>query len=220
MMDRKDLARGRTLGIAAMGVSLSVFLLFVRARIMTFPWVYSAAALVPRATLAAYHDFEYVTAITLLFLALLRIARGSEVGQRIVCSAYVALALFSLLFALANVKVVPMPGRTLNYRWLYYSDFLDSQDVRNAIFAEVSGRLVRIAAACVVGLVALAWAIRRGLQLLARRFDTRRLAATIVGAPASLSRPWRRSDSPHEVGLFKTQKPCGRLRELTLQQRF
>lgn len=165
-----------------MAVSLGVFLLLIRARLMTFPWVHSVAARVPRAVLAAYEDLAYVTGIALLFLILLRAARNSETAKRLLWISYVALALGSLLSALANLKIVPMLGRPLNYRWLYYSDFLDSQDVRNAIRDELSGRLVGTAAACAAGLLATAFLLHRGLRLLAGRFGIRRLAAVGIGS--------------------------------------
>ncbi len=221
MTDRSDLARDRVLGVTAMAVSLAIFLLFIRARLMTFPWVHSAVALVPRAALAAYHDLAYVAAITLLFLALLRIARGSESAQRIIGGVYVVLALLSLLFALANVKVVPMLGRPLNYRWLYYSDFLDSQDARNAVRDALTGRLVGIAVACAAGLLAAAWAIRRGFGLLVGRFGIGKPATVgaaalilyfLLGGALIARQHWDRSKLENPVvaftrSLFRSRPP-------------
>ena len=78
-----------------------------------------------------------------------------------------------------------MLGRPLTYRWLYYADFLDSQDARNAIVAELSIRVVAIAAACLAGLLGAASVLRLALRFSVNRVGSRRL--TIVGIGMSLA---------------------------------
>src|SRR5438046_1329995 len=152
MTERFSPATDRALSIAATALSLGAFLVFIRSRLMGFPWIHSPFARAPRILLAAYDDLAYLAAVTLLFLAGLFLWRRSVRVQRVIVGLYAGFALLSLLFALVNVKIVPMLGRPLNYRWLYYSDFLDGQDARNAILAELSGRLVAIAVTCAAGL--------------------------------------------------------------------
>lgn len=210
--------RDFTVRVISIGISLSAFLLVLRANVMTFPWVPSIVSRVPRHLLAAYYDFAYVGLITIVFVYLLTAARRAPALQRILYAGFVGLSLLSLAFGLVNVKFIPWLGQPLNYRWLYYSDFLDSQDVRNAIVKELSGRLVAFAAACALGLLVLAWIIRLGLRAIVKRYGWRRpayaaIAALLICFPlggaivgrrpwGTASRPWDRSKLENPVIAF------------------
>ena len=167
-----------------MSLSLGVFLIFIRTDLVNFSYLHSALLAAPRVALAGYYDLAYVAVIAAVFLGLLWIARRNATARRILVRVFLGIALFSLLFGLVNIKIVPMLGRPLTYRWLYYADFLDSQDARNAIVAELSMRVVAIAAACLAGFLGAASVLRRALRFSANRVGSRPL--TIVGIGTSL----------------------------------
>jgi lipoteichoic acid synthase len=122
------------------GATLSIFLMLVRAQIANlYSWsLWSALKLLPRMFFAAYYDLLYVTTITFLFLIFLLTVRNHRTIQRLLWHAYRAIAVFSLIAALANVELVKVLGRPLNYQWLYYSDFMGSVDLHNALWSSDS----------------------------------------------------------------------------------
>ena len=162
--------------LAATSLSLALLLMIVRTRVISFDYIPSVPARAGRLVLAAYYDFVYVAAVTAAFLGFFLIARRNQKSRRALFRAFLGIALVSLLAALANVKVVPMLGRPMNYQWLYYSDFLRSQDARNAIFADLSGKLLLVGVLSAVGLVAASLLLSKGLSFLTRRLGRRRLA--------------------------------------------
>jgi phosphoglycerol transferase MdoB-like AlkP superfamily enzyme len=51
---------------------------------------------------------------------------------------FVVIASFSLVYAFANITIVVFLEKPLNYQWLYYSDFLGSEEAKNAMQANLS----------------------------------------------------------------------------------
>ena len=165
----------------ATGLALGAALVPIRARIMGFRWADpSALVVVRRSLLAAYFDLRYVAVLTAAVVGLILLAGSRHRLRQGVTWLFLAGALFSLLAALVNVEIVAKLGRPLNYEWLYYSDFLQSLDARNAIAAALSWRLAAVAAAAVLGLLAAAWILGRALDALVARAGWR-FAAPALG---------------------------------------
>jgi lipoteichoic acid synthase len=166
--------------ILAEGISLAACLLLVRLQLinfLSFHSVRTAATIPTRAGLAGYHDLVYVAALAIAFLTLILIARRSAAIRRLLHVAFLAIAVFSVLLAMANVRIVFVLGSPLTYQWLEYSDFLRSQDARNAILDALTWKSLLLAAAMVVLFFLLARVAMRGLELAHRRLDLRVLAA-------------------------------------------
>src|SRR5262245_25765317 len=155
-------------------LSLAILLSLCRAEVIHFGSL-PILAKAGRVALAAYFDYLYVGVITAAFLGLLSLAGRREKTRRVVHLAFLIVAVASLLAALINVKVVPMLGKPLNYQWLYYSDFLRSQDAHNAILSELSWKLLLIGATAIAGLLAMTHVFSRVLKSLVRRFGSRPL---------------------------------------------
>jgi arylsulfatase A-like enzyme len=92
----------------------------------------------PRMSLVAYYDLLYVAGTAVLFLLLLFPVRNNRTIHQVLSNMYSALAVFSLIAALANVKLVQLLGGPLTYEWLYYSDFMRSPDLRNVLWSTES----------------------------------------------------------------------------------
>lgn len=132
------------------GISLAACLLLVRSQLVNFLSFHSirAAAIIPLlAGLAGYHDVVYVAGLTMVFLGAIFLARRSIRIQRLLNRIFLGIAIFSLLLAMANVPLVEILGSPLTYQWLDYSDFLLSQDARNAIVEALTWKRVVLAAA-------------------------------------------------------------------------
>jgi lipoteichoic acid synthase len=168
--------------LLAASLSLGLILMFARGEVIGFRYVQSLLGRASRLILAAYYDFLYVTLVTVAFLGLLLMPRRSERARRGIYRLFLLVALASVLVALANIKVVPMLGRPFNYQWLYYSDFLNSQDAWNAISEDLNWKIFAVGAGGLVSLIVLSRLVYAGLRTFGQRFGARRLviAATAV----------------------------------------
>jgi len=117
--------------ILAIGLALLLVLGILRAGIMGLYGSLLRGS--GRILLACFGDFLYVAILTAIFVALDAWARARTKGSRGVARVWLAVATFSVLAALLNREVVPIFGRPFTYQWLYYSDFLQGQDAKNAI---------------------------------------------------------------------------------------
>jgi phosphoglycerol transferase MdoB-like AlkP superfamily enzyme len=133
--------------ILTAGATLSIFLMLVRAQVEGFySWSLSSVLkLFPRTVLAAYYDLLYVASISLFFLLCIVCVRSNPRLQRLMGHTYSVVAVFSLVVALANVKLVKVLGGPLTYQWLYYSDFMGSVDLRNDLWSTDSQGLLAVA---------------------------------------------------------------------------
>lgn len=140
-MDRQKLDReGWASKIVTAGATLFIFLMLVRAQIEGFySWSFSSVLkLFPRMLLAAYYDLLYVASMSFLFLLCLFPVKSNPRLQRLIGHTYIALAVFSLIAAFVNVKLVKVLGGPLTYQWLYYSDFMGSMDLQNDLWSKDS----------------------------------------------------------------------------------
>lgn len=152
--------------ISGTATGLYFFLLLIRANILGFNWVsfrYSVP-FAPYILAGGYYDLIYVLVITLLFLGLLLLFKKNLKVQRLLSLIYTGVALFSLLAAFVNTQVIRLLGIPFNYQWFYYSDFLKSEEAKNAISANISSTLllniVTLSAAMLVASSLLVWSIR------------------------------------------------------------
>lgn len=162
-------ARDQIIGTS---LSLFLFLAFVRAGITGSQGGTLRTA--ARLLLSSYYDFAYAAGLTLLVLALLAVARRRPSGPRLVARASWTAAALSLLAALFNREIVPIFGKPFTYQWLYYSDFLQGQDAKNAVRWFLSVRL------------ALSWAATLFAFLV-----TARVLAWLLGGTVRRARPSR-----------------------------
>jgi len=140
-----------------------------------------------RLLLACFYDLLYVAALTVLFLALDAWAGARAKGSRAAARLWLGVATFSVLAALLNCEVVPIFGRPFTYQWLYYSDFLQGQDARNAIRWFLSFRLAALWIATLVGFFVAVWMFQAALRRVSRpgrRWAAAALAAYVLAAGA------------------------------------
>src|SRR5437660_12675923 len=75
-------------------ISLVACLLLVRSQLvhfLSFGSIRSAATIPLRAALAGYHDVVYVATLTIVFLALISLARRSRRGQRMLNATFLGI---------------------------------------------------------------------------------------------------------------------------------
>ena len=118
------------------GLSALVFYGIARAAIIGLPLSapYRDLLAIPKIIKAGSSDFLFIAVFTLVFFLIIRLA-GNPFFKKVVFWIFMGLAAIFTLVAFTNIAVVIYLGRPLNYQWLYYSDFLGSEDAISA-FAE------------------------------------------------------------------------------------
>lgn len=64
------------------------------------------------------------------------------------------LILITTIIALCNIEIVKQIGRPLNYQWLYYSEFMQSADAKNALNKNLSPDIIKSILLNLTGLIA------------------------------------------------------------------
>jgi arylsulfatase A-like enzyme len=152
----------------ATGISLAVFLVLVRFKVLGYPIRGTVLSLfLPKAALTGYLDVLYAMGLTLFFGALLLLLPGrSKPINRV----FMGVAVVSLLCGLVNIQMVKMLGTPFNYQWFYYSDLLNSNDsfystLAGFSAAQIVTSLLLCVGLCVALLAAAAVLSRLGYQL-------------------------------------------------------
>lgn len=82
-------------------------------------------------------DFLFVSGLVILFLLPLLLVKGNRI-KTMVYRIFIVLAVFSTLVAFINIAVVVYLGKPFTYQWLYYADFLESNDAKVALQENLS----------------------------------------------------------------------------------
>ena len=121
------------------GISLIIFHLLARSEIIGLnPLnIIHNPSLSAKVIRAGVSDFFYIFCLVLIFMVILRFVKNVKVGK-LVYGIFIFLALLSTLVAYTNITTVLYLGKPFNYQWLYYSDFLGSEESKTAMSANLS----------------------------------------------------------------------------------
>jgi len=160
------------LAVVSTAMCLGVLLTIIRAHIIGFSLQSLQAPLtqVPLMLIGAYHDLLLVAALTGVFMVLLYTVRRYAAVQRVLGMCYFPVSLLTLALALVNIKTVEFLGRPFNYQWLYYSDFLRSMEVRQAIVSVLSWKFLVASVVLGTGMIVGAHFLKRGLAHVLDRY--------------------------------------------------
>lgn len=116
--------------------SLLLFHILIRAEILRFSPtdLLHHPSLIGSLLRASLHDLYFIALIALAFLIPLLLIKNNRI-MRILYAAFILAAFVSLIAALINIRVVALIGGPFTYQWLYYSDFLGSNEAKSAIGA-------------------------------------------------------------------------------------
>lgn len=78
-------------------------------------------------------DLLWLFAISAMFYLLMYAFRKSPRVRTGLLVFFVLILLISILLSILNIEIVQRLGRPLNYQWLYYSDFMNGTDAKNAL---------------------------------------------------------------------------------------
>lgn len=125
------------------GVSLAVFQILARAEIIN---VNILAALFHPGWMAkilrgSLYDFIYVAGLVAVFVLILLGLKHTRI-RKLIYGIFLFLVFFSTLAAFINISTVIYLGKPFTYQWLYYSDFLGSDEAKTALQENLSPVIV------------------------------------------------------------------------------
>ena len=151
-------------------LSLSLFLFHILARADILSVLRPSNLLhdpttLPRILKGSLSDFLYILGVMLVFII---IFWRWKIAQRkpYVLTFFYLIIVFSSLAAFSNIVTVMFLGQPLNYQWLYYSDFLGSDEAKWAFQKNLSsGVVVNMVSLC-ISVFVLAGILQRTYQIL------------------------------------------------------
>jgi len=181
------------------GLSMLVFYGMARAAIIGLPLSapYSDLLAIPKILKAGSSDFLFIAVFTLVFFLINRLMPNpyyKKVGFWI----FMGLATIFTIIAFTNIVVVTYLGRPLNYQWLYYSDFLGSEDAISAFTEQFTGLIAIALLAAVIAMFLLSGVLARLYSLLPDNSRSRKgllfltgsLMLVILFATARVTQDW------------------------------
>ena len=84
------------------------------------------------------HDLLYVIIFVTFFIILFVIMSKHDRSKKIIYNVALFLGYFSTIVAFTNILTVRYLGKPFNYEWLYYSDFLGSDDAKKVFEQNLS----------------------------------------------------------------------------------
>ncbi|MGZ4041813.1 MAG: LTA synthase family protein [Bacteroidia bacterium] len=129
-----------------LSVGFVVFLchIFCRASVAKLSWdlYYEPFRNFTKVLWTGYYDFQYVIALTLFFFGLNYVLRNFPRIQKTNFIVFISLCFLSVITGILNIKIVETIGKPFNYRWFYYSGFLNSADSKAAVATNVTASYI------------------------------------------------------------------------------
>jgi lipoteichoic acid synthase len=123
-----------------------------------------------------FYDHLYMVFLTALFVLLLFIFKKYTRVKQVLIGAFILLGLCSMVAAILNIRVVEMIGKPFNFRWLYYSGFLNSSDSKAAMSQNISSDyILDIVAVCLAAIIS-GILVVYALEFILERYKLKRLA--------------------------------------------
>jgi phosphoglycerol transferase MdoB-like AlkP superfamily enzyme len=132
--------------MVAYALGLMICLIPIRAWVVgwNWEWILHPRQDGPKVIASTAYDALFVAGFLIVMLLPMLLMRKRPRAQKAWFGAFVVLSIGIIGFCYANIDVVAMLGRPLNYQWLYYSGFLMSRDARDAMKASSGSNLILI----------------------------------------------------------------------------
>ncbi len=133
------------------GASLAVYHALARAEIINVNILRSIyhPGLIAKILRGSLDDFIYVSGLVAIFVLILVWLKNTKI-RKLIYGIFLFIALFSTLVAFINITTVIYLGKPFTYQWLYYSDFLGSNEAKTALQENLSpGIVVSLISICI-----------------------------------------------------------------------
>lgn len=144
MWFKKLKSASKAVKIVALGLAVYVFHVVARSEIVSLSPKYILTSFdgVFKIFKAGLNDLFYVSILVAIFMVLHVATKQKKKLNQLVYLIFVGFAIVSVLVSFTNIETVAYLGQPFNYEWLYYSDFLGSDEAKNALGENLS--VVRI----------------------------------------------------------------------------
>lgn len=122
-----------------LGFSLAIFHSIARSEIIhvSIASILSNLRLAPKIIRGSFDDFLFTGTLTLVFIFILSLVKNNKVKKGIYV-VFLGLAALTTLIAFINITTVIYFGKPFTYQWLYYSDFLGSNEAKTAFQSNIN----------------------------------------------------------------------------------
>lgn len=194
--------------ILILGFSLTIFHAIARAQIIgvNLKNIFHDSTVIAKVVRGSVSDFIFVSVLVLVFMLALRWITNDKI-KRIVYGIFLFLAMFSTLVACTNITTVIFLGKPFTYQWLYYSDFLGSNEAKMALLENLSLSIVCNMMAFCLSMFFLSGVLRSIYRLLAVKKQLRYITlslfglgmAVIVVKASTINSTWTKGQSENAI---------------------
>jgi len=168
--------------IIFLGLSLSIFYALARAEIIGInpKAVIHDLSLLAKIIRGSYSDILFIVGFVLLFVFLIFSLKNVRM-QKWIYGVFIFFVLLFTLIAYINITTVIFLGKPFTYQWLYYSDFLGSNEAKTALQENLSFSIVGNLIAFCLSTFILANVLRSINKLLEVQLRLKYIAYSIFG---------------------------------------
>lgn len=125
------------------GISLAVFHALARSEIIgvDLSGIVHNYRSITKIIRGSISDFLFVAGFTVVFVLMMWLIKSKK-AEKAVYNIFILFALFFTLYAFINISIVVYLGKPFTYQWLYYSDFLGSNEAKTAFQANSSNDII------------------------------------------------------------------------------
>jgi lipoteichoic acid synthase len=168
--------------VISFGGILALTLFFIRASVLWISWdmYFHPIDNLPKLLGAGFYDLLYVLVLTSLFAGLILALRKFPKIKTILMYSFILVGILSIVAGILNIKIVEMLGKPFNYRWFYYSDFLNSSDSKAALSSNISGDYI-LNIICICAAVIISGVLIVGiLEIILQKYKLKYVLLTIL----------------------------------------
>lgn len=163
------------------GLSMAFFHAIARCEIINVNLlniIYSPSIIV-KIIRGSYSDLIFIASIVLVFVAIVRFLKNFKLSN-IIYGIFIFIALFSTLVAFTNITTVIYLGKPFTYQWLYYSDFLSSNEAKTAMQENLSVLIILNLISYCVSLFVLSSVLRNVYLLISVHSKVKKIALSVM----------------------------------------
>ncbi len=164
-----------------LGLSMAFFHAIARSEIINADLIniIQNPRLIAKIIRGSLSDLLYVAGVSASFAVIIRLVKNSGI-RNFIYGIFVFIALFSTIVAFTNITTVVYLGKPFTYQWLYYSDFLGSNEAKTAMQENLSTLVFFNLISYCVSLFVLSFVLRNAYQLISVRTKVKKIALPVL----------------------------------------
>ncbi|MBJ7880184.1 LTA synthase family protein [Gelidibacter salicanalis] len=168
--------------IVFLSISLILLQALARSEIVGFdPVSYTKnPKLIVKVIRASFSDFNFVVSITIVVGLATLLIKSTKIKNAIRVL-FILFAVLATVAAFSNITTVILLGKPFTYQWLYYSDFLGSDEAKTALQENISISIIVNLIAYCISLFLLAKILHGSYKLLTAKKNLKYITLSLLG---------------------------------------